>query len=299
MRTQTTAPTVWDAFAQTSQALEQVGVTDVSIEAEVLVRLAARMNRSQYFANLREPLTEDQSRALDGFVRRRVASEPLAYIAGEREFYGLSIRVDSRVLIPRQETELLVDLALEFLDTKRSMVERRDGSQASTVVADICTGSGAVAVAIAANAPNVRVMATDLSADAVEVAAANVAKHSLGDQVKLSTGDLFDAVPGAVDVVVSNPPYVPSDMWDGLPNEVKMEPRQALIGGEDGLDVWNRLLKQGVDRLSPGGAMFVELMPDQIDGAVVTARELYDDASIGSIRDFSGDPRILTIHRRG
>ncbi len=290
-----------EAFTRTRSMLERSAIIDAAIEAEVLVRLVVGMDRVRYFASLQEPIGAEQSTALDEFVQRRLRGEPLAYIVGSREFYGMDFQVDSRVLIPRPETELLVDLALGFLSDREAALrsEYGTGGKSPVTVADVCTGSGAVGIAIAAKAPDIRVIATDISADPIDVAAANAIAHSVLDRVELRLGDLLGPIPEVLELIVANPPYIPTENWEALPPDVKMEPRVALDGGEDGLEVCRRLLKQAADRLVPGGAMFVELMPEQIDSAMGVAARLFEDAAVGSISDLSGDPRVLKIQRGG
>ncbi len=290
-----------EAFTRTRSMLERSAIIDAAIEAEVLVRLVVGMDRVRYFASLQEPIGAEQSTALDEFVQRRLRGEPLAYIVGSREFYGMDFQVDSRVLIPRPETELLVDLALGFLSDREAALrsEYGTGGKSPVTVADVCTGSGAVGIAIAAKAPDIRVIATDISADPIDVAAANATAHSVLDRVELRLGDLLGPIPEVLELIVANPPYIPTENWEALPPDVKMEPRVALDGGEDGLEVCRRLLKQAADRLVPGGAMFVELMPEQIDSAMGVAARLFEDAAVGSISDLSGDSRVLKIQRGG
>ncbi|HAL46768.1 MAG TPA: peptide chain release factor N(5)-glutamine methyltransferase [Dehalococcoidia bacterium] len=292
---------ILEAFARTRLLLERSRITDAAIEAEVLVRLAVRKDRARYFASLQEPLGAEQSTALDELVQRRLGGEPLGYIVGSREFYGMDFQVDSRVLIPRPETELLVDLALGFLAERKAALrsECGTGGRSPVTVADVCTGSGAVGIAIAASAQDVRVIATDISADAIDVAAANATAHSVLDRVELRLGDLLGPIPEALDLIVVNPPYIPSANWEALPSDVKMEPRMALDGGDDGLDIFRNLLKQGANRLAPNGAMFVELMPEQIENADRAARKLFEKAVVGSMQDLSGNPRVLTIQKGG
>ncbi len=231
-------------------------------------------------------------------MNQRLAGEPLAYIVGRREFYGIELRVTDRVLIPRQETELLVDIALERL--------RRTDSSPIPIVADIGTGSGAIALAIATNAPHAAIIATDIDTGALDIARRNAAvlsqnehtDNQLTERVSVSfiAGDLLKPLRGPLDIIVSNPPYIPSDSIENLQEEVRREPRLAIDGGSDGLTLFRRLLAQSKDRLAPGGTLIVELMPEQMETAAkIAAREMPNTRSIDTHRDLTGAERALAI----
>ncbi len=231
-------------------------------------------------------LTHTQLHRLDTFIERRLGGEPLAYITGQREFYGLDLEVDENVLIPRQETELLVELTLEYL------ANRNEGHEPATVV-DVGTGSGAVALAVAAHTDSARVIGVEISPSALAVAMRN--RNRLpGSSVEFVLGDLLTAVAAPVDVIVSNPPYIPSGTLPTLAVEVQREPRGALDGGTDGLDHFRRLATQAGERLAPGGVLIVELMPEQMDAAVeITRRTIPNVASVGAHSDLMGNSRAL------
>ena len=271
------------------KALNDAGVPDSRVEAEVLLRLVLGWERSRFLAEVyaggSQPLAPDARERLRALLARRIGGEPLAYIVGTREFYGLSLRVDERVLIPRQETEILVDLALERIAA--SPADR-------PIVIDAGTGSGAVALAIAANAPAARVFAADISAAALAVARRNAAALGLADGISFIQCDTLAAARGPADLIVSNPPYIPSAEMAGLQAEIKREPRLALDGGADGLDVFRRLAQQAARVLAPGGALVVELMPGQMDAAESIARARVPRARrISRRQDLFGDDRAL------
>jgi release factor glutamine methyltransferase len=224
------------AATEASGRLAAAGIEDARFEAELMAREAAGISRAAYFAG--SGLSAEEARRFEEWVERRTQREPAAYITGHREFYGRSFGVGQGVLIPRPETELLVDLGLEELD--------RDPR---SVVVEAGTGSGAVAVSIAAERPAARVLATEISADALRFASANAALYA--PWLPLIQGDLLSAISHA-DVVLANLPYIPAWEIEALEPEVsRWEPRIALDGGEDGYDLIRRLIDDCASRLRP------------------------------------------------
>lgn len=225
-----------EVAATIAPQLQAAGIPDHEFEAELLTRTAGGISRAAYFARAEFP--EDATNVLAEFVRRRLEREPAAYLLGRREFYGIAFRVGPGVLVPRPETELLVEAALEHL-----------AGQPDAIVADLGTGSGCVAIAIAAHAPAAQVVGIDASAEALSVARAN--RDELGARVGLLAGDLASPLRRA-DVVVANLPYIPAADIASLQAEVRdWEPRMALDGGHDGLDLVRRLVSDCGDRLRP------------------------------------------------
>ena len=276
---------VAEARAGATGRLAAAGAQEPAIEAEVLVREAMGADRVQYLTSLREALPLDSEAMLDGLLRRRETGEPLAYILGRREFYGLDFAVGPDVLVPRQETELLVDLVLQHAATM----------SAPPVVADVGTGSGAVAVAVAVNLPGATVFATDVSDAALAMAEANASRHGVSSRVKLLRGDLLEPVPSAVSIVVSNPPYLSSATIGELQAEVQREPRAALDGGRDGLSLISRLIRQAPTRLKEGGALLVEIDPPQADAVTTMARSAFPGATVSIARDLLGRSRAVSV----
>lgn len=237
-------------------------------------------------------LTHTQLHRLEVFITRRIGGEPLAYIIGQREFYGLDLEVNESVLIPRQETELLVELTLGYL------ANRDEGHEPATVV-DVGTGSGAVALAVGSHTDNARIIGVDISLSALAVAMRN-RDNMPGSGVEFVQGDLLAPVAGPVDVIVSNPPYIPSGTLPTLAAEVQREPRGALDGGSDGLDHFRRLATQAGEKLAPGGVLIVELMPEQMDAAAEIARRTIPNiASVSTRPDLTGSSRALVAQIRG
>jgi len=213
------------------------------------------LKRIELYTQFDKQVPQQQLDMLHGLVKRAGLHEPVAYLTGRTEFYSLELEITADCLIPRPETELLVQRAIEFLRT-------RSGVQ---YVCDLCTGSGCIAVTIAKNVPEARVTATDISAAALEVAARNVEKHLLTDQVRLLCGDLFEPVIKQLDVnqfdlIICNPPYVSTAEYEKLDKNVKdYEPESALLAGVDGLDVYRRIIDKVYDFLKPGAILMLEI----------------------------------------
>ncbi len=225
------------------------GIENPRLDAELLVAYALGITRTQVIVDFARPLEGADLGRLRELVKRRRAREPIAYLRGEREFYGLAFRVDPRVLIPRPDTETLVDVALA----------RSRHVSMSMRLLDLCTGSGCVAIAIAKQRPTACVLGTDVSDDAVAVARSNALRLGAYNAA-FRVGDLFEAASGPFDVVTANPPYIPTREIDGLQLDIKnFEPRLALDGGEDGLAVLRRIVAEAPDRLAAGGTLAVEV----------------------------------------
>jgi release factor glutamine methyltransferase len=258
------------------------GIDDAALEAEVLLRLVLGITRSQLYVSPDRELGPDERARYRGFVARRLAGEPTAYIAGRREFYGLEFQVDRRVLIPRPESELLVEEAVRL---------GRDGAG---VFADIGTGSGAIAVSVAVHLPRAIVYATDISPDALEVAAANARRHAVEARVTLLHGDLLAPLPGRVDVIIANLPYVPRAQLAAV-NTQGYEPPVALDGGADGLDLIRRLTAQASDKLNPGGSLLLEVGQGQHGEVAGLLMECSPGAAIRVLADLAGIRRVVAL----
>ncbi|MBM4396415.1 MAG: peptide chain release factor N(5)-glutamine methyltransferase [Deltaproteobacteria bacterium] len=247
------ALTVGEVLGRSTRWLAERGSPSARLDAEVLIAAALGIRRLDLYLAPERPLADDERDRLRELVRRRGAGEPIAYIRGTREFYGLDFAVTPAVLIPRPETEVLVDEVLARLATLEAP---------APAIADVGTGSGAIACAIALRDPRVRVVATDASAAAIEVARRNVAAHGLEARVEIRCCDLLDAVPRepCLDAVVSNPPYVADDEAGLLDASVReFEPHSALFAGPDGMSVTRRLVEEAVPRLRRGAPLVVEV----------------------------------------
>lgn len=255
------------------------------LSAEWLLSAATGLSRVELYAYHDRPLSMEERSTLRDGVRRRATGEPLQYVTGEVAFRHVVMKIRPGVLIPRPETEVLVDVALEAIS----------GVQ-SPRVADPCTGSGCVALSIAQERPGSLVWATDLSPAAVDIAAENARRLGLADSVTIIRGDLLSPLPealvGSLDLVVSNPPYIPSQRVPELPVEVAgFEPRLALDGGPDGLDVFRRLAADAAGWLRPGGALVLELDETRVRTAAEEAVQWYEEVRV--VRDLAGRDRIL------
>ena len=266
------------------------GIDDASLESEVLIRYILGIDRATFFANLGETVHRPSLDVLDSLVLRRIGGEPLAYILGYKEFYGLDICVTPDVLVPRQETETLVEKVIEI-------GKKRGDSEMN--VADVGTGSGAIAVAIAHYLKSSRVNAIDASKVALDVADLNCRKHNVADRVVLTCSDLFDEIDESFDMIVSNPPYISTDDIPQLSPEVRREPIQALDGGYNGTDVISRLLGQAPRFLQPAGTILLEINPPQLRQTIAIARKKIPFSKPSYFKDLSGAARVVVIQTRG
>ena len=277
------------ALRQAREKLRESGVEDAGFEAEYLLRSSLRCTRESLLMTLDSDVSSSDQLRFDSIIGRRAAGEPSAYITGHREFYGLNFKVDTRALIPRPETELLVELTLELSTRRTSRVEGLN-------IAEVGVGCGAIAIALAVNLSGARVTATDISPAALKLASENVSRHCVEDRVTLLEGDLLQPVSGPIDILVSNPPYIPSSQVDILPREIRdHEPRVALDGGENGMVLIERLICQAKDKLRPGGAMFVEIGWDLGDRALARSLELWPESEVSITPDLAGLDRVLTL----
>jgi release factor glutamine methyltransferase len=225
---------------------------DAARDAALLLRHVLGISHAAQLADPARALTPAQQAAYDALVQRRRANEPIQYITGEQEFYGFALHVTPAVLIPRPETEQLVEAVLAELDGARPLR-----------ILDVGTGSGAIAIALAHHLPHASITAVDLSAAALEVAAANAARHGLTDRIRFLASDLLATLPPdelPFDAIVSNPPYVPTGDRVGLHPQVRdHEPASALFAGPDGLDIYRRLIPQALAALAPNGLLALEI----------------------------------------
>jgi release factor glutamine methyltransferase len=282
------------ALLAATRRLKESHSDSPQLDSAILMAHVLGVSKGWLYAHPSRPLTPEEITAFEELVRRRMAQEPVAYLVGFRPFYGLDITVDRQVLIPRPETELLVDRVLGYLQgrLKEGAVVR---------VADVGAGSGAIAVALAVNAPGVIVYATDISEEALAVAAQNVWRYGVGDQVQLIPGNLLDAIPEPVDVIVANLPYVASaDLANLAPQVRDYEPGLALDGGPDGLDVFRLFFAalsgpRGRSVLRPGGRVYLEIGWNQGDEVHSMAQAAFPGADVGLLVDYAGLDRIVLV----
>ncbi|MBL8062808.1 MAG: peptide chain release factor N(5)-glutamine methyltransferase [Anaerolineales bacterium] len=261
-------------------------------DAQILLASVIGHPRTWLLAHLDSPLTPPQLDSAAQAFSRLEAGEPLPYILGHWEFYGLDLNVTPDVLIPRPETELLVDKAIKWLTaqpTKRS-------------VADVGTGSGAIAISIAKNISDARILATDVSLAALQVARNNAEKHGVSDRIDFLHGDLLPDASGhqleTFDLICANLPYIPTQTLSGLPIFGR-EPTLALDGGEDGLDLYRRLLEVAPKRLRPRGMLLFEIEATQGIHALNLAFDTFAEAAISLHQDLARHDRLLEVQMRG
>lgn len=280
-----------EVVQQTHRTLEACHIPDARLEAEVMLMNVLRMPRQDLFAQQEMVVSPQQEQALAGIMERRLKREPLAYILQYKEFYGVNLLVNPAVLIPRPETEGLVEHAL-FMALMG--METPD-----LVIADVGTGTGAIAINLALHLPAARIYALD-NADAVlDVAAYNIRAHNVGDRISLGKGDLLEPLPEPVDLILANLPYIPTERIAALQPEVRWEPRAALDGGPEGLDLIYRLLTQarGTGKLKEHGIILLELDPEQAPAVKERAGQLFPEADISVEQDLARRDRILVINR--
>lgn len=269
--------------------LASAGTDEPYLEAEVLLCHAAGIGRETLYVRLPEGLPPETAEAYRGLVGRRLRREPLAYIVRRKEFYGLDFFVDERVLIPRPETETLVERAVALVR------ERFGGDGRDATLADVGTGSGCIAVTLAVHLPQARIYATDVSPDALAVAAENARRHGVQRCITFLRGDLCDPLPAPVDLLAANLPYVRSGDYPRLAPELHREPREALLGGEDGTEVIARLLRQAPGKLKAGGALLLEVNEAHADAVAALARDAFPAGAVAVWPDLAGLPRVVEV----
>lgn len=254
------------------------------LDSKVLLAHILNQPKTWVIAHPEYHLSNQEHSHLTASVERLDLGEPLPYILGAWEFYGLRLKVTPAVLIPRPETELLVEKALAWL---HSHPERR-------VAADVGTGSGCIAAALATSLPDLHVVASDISSAALACAQENFARHKISDQVNLMKADLLTAVDTRFDLICANLPYIPQTTLKTLP-VAQREPTLALDGGPDGLELVRRLLEDGKNNLRPKGCMLLEIEASQGQDALKAGRRNYPEAVVDLCQDLAGHDRLLAI----
>lgn len=277
--------TVSSLIQSITSRLSAVGIEDAGIDARLLLRSAFGWTAADQLGQLLDPPPSDKLDYLESLVARRCTQEPLQYITGNTEFFRRNFHVDENVLIPRPETEQIVVQTLAFI---------RERKISNPLIADVCTGSGAIAVTLALEMPAAEVHGTDISAGALKIAQQNAT--DLGAELDLYEGDLLDPLSGEFDVIVSNPPYILSAALTNLQPEVDREPNLALDGGIDGLDVIRPLFAGIAERLKPtASAAYVEIDPPIADAVMQLALETFPHAGISLLADLAGLTRCIAI----
>jgi release factor glutamine methyltransferase len=270
-----------------AQQLATAGIESTQLDAQLLLAQAAHVDRAALLAGSIKPTPEIVAR-FDALIARRAAHEPIAYILGRREFYSIEFEVTPDVLIPRPQTETVVDAARDFI-----------ASRPQARVLDIGTGPGAIAIAVAANAPGVNVVATDISAAALVVARRNAGRNRVSNRIRFARADIFEPLDGEpalgrFDLIISNPPYIVDDQVAALGVDVReFEPQMALRGGRDGLDFFKQIAAGARSHLEPGGLLMLEVGAGQ-DSAVVEILTKAGMHPSAVINDLDGIARVVT-----
>ncbi|HEY6639110.1 MAG TPA: peptide chain release factor N(5)-glutamine methyltransferase [Nitrospiraceae bacterium] len=286
--------TLGEAIAEARRLLEQAGIESAGQEALWIMEHAFRLPAHQVLVNRDRLLSPAELVAARGLVGRRVGREPLQYILGTQEFCGLEFSVNSTVLIPRPETELLVEY-----------VAQRIPAEQEVTIVDVCTGSGCIAVAIARLRPRTRVIATDLSNASLDVARHNAVRHAVGEHITWLEGDLLgplagQKLEGRIDVIVSNPPYIAEADWATLQPEVRLfEPRGALVAGPQGTELHERLLQEAARYLVPGGALIMEIGAGQAHAIRRIVGQIPEYRFHQLVYDAAGLERVVIVERVG
>ncbi len=260
------------------------------LEAQVLLAHVLECERIKLYTGFDRPLAPEELAAYRGLIQRRLAGEPVAYLVGEQEFWSLPFTVDARVLIPRRDTETVIEVVLDLVPRDRALR-----------IADLCTGPGTIAITLARELSQATVVASDVSADAVALAQINAERNGTSARVDIRCGDLWGPLAGEddFDLLVSNPPYVPTDVIDTLSSEVRREPRLALDGGADGLDVVRRIVHQAGAHVRPGGWLVLEHGHDQAPAVAALIADTGAFAAAEVRADLGGNPRVSYACRLG
>lgn len=271
------------ALSQARSVLADNNIDDASIEGEILLRHVLGITRAQLFSDLDGNVNPSQLESVMKLVARRVSGEPSAYIVAQREFYGLNFKVNKNVLIPRPETELLVEKAIGLCR-----------SYPISKVADIGTGCGAIAISLVVNLPEKTIYATDISSAALEVARENCKRHGVMDKIILLQGDMLEPLPEPVDMIIANLPYVrESDM--SVKGPLSFEPELALNGGEEGLDKIKTLCGQARGKLKSKGILLLEIGQGQAEAVTAILHKIFPLALIEVERDLAGIERVVYL----
>ena len=294
--------TLAKALQSASTHLRAAGIDDAQLEAELLLRHALGVSREQLFARLQEPLPASVTERYDALLTRRLAREPSAYITGHREFYGLDFACSPDALIPRPETELLVETAIGWTrrraaaNAQANFEPRTSNLTPLLLLADIGTGCGAIAVALAVHLPNARVVGSDVSLPALQLARRNAEAQGVADRIDFVQASMLAGLRGRFGLIAANLPYIPNRTYAKLPPEIREhEPPAALRAGRRGTALIEALLTQAASRLRPGGLLLAEHAWNQGGRLRDAACESFPMAAISTRRDLAGRERMLVV----
>jgi release factor glutamine methyltransferase len=282
--------TVHDIINEATNDFEAVGIPSARLDAEVLLSFSLGCDHLEFYKNPDMTISETKLSAFRNLIFRRSQWEPVAYITGRKEFWTFVLEVNSSVLIPRPDTEIIVEEAL-------NLCRKMDSSEIK--ILDIGTGSGAIAIALASEITGAKVVATDISLPALNLAQKNAAALGLKEKIDFRQGDLFEPLDDIFDIIVCNPPYIAADEYEKLPAGVKdYEPREALLAGKSGLEFYEKLIYQAAGFLKKNGWLLLEIGAKQEAGVrgIMEAAGFYD--SIEMRRDYAGLPRVMKARRK-
>jgi len=277
--------------------LRAAGVPSDTLAAELLLMHALGRDRTWVYTHPEYSLASGESEDYFALIARRAAGEPTQYLTGKQEFWGLEFEVTPAVLIPRPETEHVVEVALERLGERGIKINMKTGEPSPRLrVADVGTGSGCLAVALARELPHSEIVATDISAPALDVARRNAARHQVSDRIRFVQTNLLEGLHQShpFDLIVSNPPYIARDEAASLPVEVREhEPHSALFGGPSGVEIYEQLIQQAGGLLGPGGILVLELGYNSADAVRKMLQADGHWANISVTNDLAGIPRVI------
>jgi release factor glutamine methyltransferase len=305
----TNAKDVRAALKDGIASLRAAKIPSDTLAAELLLMHALGRDRTWLYTNPEHPLDAATAEKYFALIARRTAGEPTQYLTGKQEFWALEFEVTPAVLIPRPETEHAIEVALERLGARGIKINMKTGAPNPALrVADVGTGSGCIAVALARELPHAEIIATDISARALEVAKRNATRHQVADRIKFVEANLLEGVSHEstittheslpFDLIVSNPPYISHADSASLPTEVRdHEPHSALFGGPSGVEIYSRLIQQAGAALRPGGILVLELGYDSADAVRKMFHMEHRWANISITNDLAGIPRVIAAER--
>ena len=279
-------PKVKELLTRAFQRLVDLRVSTPQLDAEVLLMHRLHLSRAQLYARLNDEVDDSVSEDYYLLVERRAQGEPVAYITNQREFMGLDFYVDKKVLIPRPETELLIEFAV------KKIIEKGWEAEPFSIV-DVGTGSGIIAVYLALRFPNLQIFSTDISREALEVSYLNACNHKVADRITMIQGNLLEPLPVQPRVIISNPPYTVLSQVE--PNVLRYEPNIALDGGTNGLSIYRELLKQACTRISKPGIIALEIGSEQATDVTNLSRYFFPGSLVEVYKDYAGLDRIVLI----
>jgi len=274
-----------EAHLKWSRLLKKAVIENSKLETEVLIRYVLDINRTDFYMSLLNKLLFSQQKQIEILIQDRLNLKPLSYITNHKEFYGLNLIVNPSVLIPRPETELLIDIAIEYSNNNNLFR-----------IADLGTGSGAISIAIAKNISNSQIDAIDVSQKSILNAKLNSRIHSVSNQINFYNRSIFEPINNLFEIIISNPPYIPTKNLRIMQPEIQKEPKIALDGGENGLKFINYIIEQYYNKLSSSGCILIEIDPDQKSHIISLIQKL-NLRNIKFYNDLNNLTRVIQIKK--